>query len=36
MRFVDTHAHVWPSWGVHRGESWAYLANLAYGVTTTS
>jgi Tol biopolymer transport system component len=33
--FVDTHAHVWPSWGVHRGEAWAYLANLAYGVTTT-
>ena len=33
--FVDTHAHVWPSWGIHRPEAWAYLANLAYGVTTT-
>jgi Tol biopolymer transport system component/imidazolonepropionase-like amidohydrolase len=32
---VDTHAHMWPSWGVHRTDQWIYLANLAYGVTTT-
>ncbi len=33
--FVDTHAHIWPAWGVHRGVVWEYLVNLAYGVTTT-
>ncbi|MBC7921633.1 MAG: amidohydrolase family protein, partial [Ferruginibacter sp.] len=33
--FVDAHAHMWPAWGVHRGVVWEYLANLAYGVTTT-
>ncbi|MGH7492276.1 MAG: amidohydrolase family protein [bacterium] len=33
--FVDTHAHMWPAWGVHRGVVWEYLANLAYGVMTT-
>jgi Tol biopolymer transport system component len=33
--FVDTHAHLRPSFGVHKTQSWAYLANLAYGVTTT-
>jgi len=32
---VDTHAHMWPSWGVHKRQPWIYLANLAYGVTTT-
>ncbi|GMV04535.1 MAG: hypothetical protein AMXMBFR53_08150 [Gemmatimonadota bacterium] len=32
--YVDTHAHMWPNWGTHR-EPWIYLANLAYGVTTT-
>jgi Tol biopolymer transport system component len=32
---IDTHAHMWPSWGVHRTDQWGYLANLAYGVTTT-
>ena len=32
---VDTHAHMWPSWGVHKKQPWVYLANLAYGVTTT-
>jgi Tol biopolymer transport system component len=32
---VDTHAHMWPAWGVHRGVVWEYLANLAYGVLTT-
>ena len=32
--FVDTHAHVWASWGVHRDQLWMYAANLAYGVTT--
>lgn len=33
--FVDTHAHMWPNWGLHKNQSWIYAANLAYGVTTT-
>ncbi|HEX6064886.1 MAG TPA: amidohydrolase family protein, partial [Longimicrobiales bacterium] len=33
--FVDTHAHMWPQWGLHKTQVWMYLANLAYGVTTT-
>ena len=33
--FVDTHAHMWPQWGVHKNQVWIYAANLAYGVTTT-
>lgn len=33
--FVDTHAHMWPDWGIHRAQPWIYLANLAYGVTMT-
>lgn len=33
--FVDVHAHMWPSWGIHKNEVWIYAANLAYGVTTT-
>jgi len=33
--FIDTHAHMWPSWGVHKNQVWIYSANLAYGVTTT-
>jgi hypothetical protein len=33
--FVDIHAHPWPVWGVHQDEVWKYLANLAWGVTTT-
>ena len=33
--FVDTHAHMWPNWGVHKNQVWLYAANLAYGVTTT-
>jgi hypothetical protein len=33
--FVDTHAHMWPAWGIHKPQVWMYLANLAYGVTTT-
>jgi Tol biopolymer transport system component len=33
--FVDTHAHMWPNWGVHKNQVWMYAANLAYGVTTT-
>ncbi|MGD8278642.1 MAG: amidohydrolase family protein [Gemmatimonadota bacterium] len=33
--FVDTHSHMWPSWGIHKTQVWMYLANLAYGVTTT-
>ena len=32
--FVDTHAHL-RARGVHRDENWSYVANLAYGVTTT-
>ena len=33
--FVDTHAHMWPAWGLHKTEVWNYAVNLAYGVTTT-
>lgn len=33
--FVDTHSHMWPSWGLHKSQVWMYAANLAYGVTTT-
>ena len=33
--FVDTHAHMWPAWGIHKTQVWMYAANLAYGVTTT-
>lgn len=33
--FVDTHAHLRPSWGIHKQRVWGYAANLAYGVTTT-
>jgi Tol biopolymer transport system component/imidazolonepropionase-like amidohydrolase len=32
---VDTHAHLRPSWGLHKTQVWQYLINLAYGVTTT-
>ena len=33
--FADIHAHPWPAWGVHQTQVWKYLANLAYGITTT-
>ena len=33
--FVDTHAHMRPSFFVHKKQPWIFLANLAYGVTTT-
>jgi WD40 repeat protein len=33
--FVDTHAHMRPPSGVHTTQPWPYLANLAFGVTTT-
>lgn len=33
--FVDTHSHMWPNWGLHKSQAWMYLANLAWGVTTT-
>ena len=33
--FVDTHAHMWPLWGLHWTRPWMYQAMLAYGVTTT-
>jgi hypothetical protein len=26
---------MWPDWGIHRAQVWMYMANLAYGVTTT-
>ena len=32
---VDTHAHMWPLWGIHWTRPWMYQAMLAYGVTTT-
>ncbi len=32
---VDIHAHPWPAFGVHQPQVWKYLANLAWGVTTT-
>lgn len=32
---VDAHAHMWAPRGVHQTEIWQYMANLAYGVTTT-
>ncbi|HXB24681.1 MAG TPA: amidohydrolase family protein [Gemmatimonadaceae bacterium] len=33
--YIDIHAHMWPTWGVHKSQVYEYLANLAYGVTTT-
>ncbi len=33
--FVDTHAHLRPTFNIHKEDVWAYAANLAYGVTTT-
>lgn len=33
--FVDTHAHLWAPWNIHKQEFFGYAANLAYGVTTT-
>ena len=33
--FIDTHAHMWPQWGIHKNQVWIYAANLAYGVTTS-
>ena len=33
--WVDIHAHLRPSFGIHKTQVWEYLANLAYGVTTT-
>ena len=33
--FIDTHAHMWPAWGIHKSQVWMYAANLAYGVTAT-
>jgi imidazolonepropionase-like amidohydrolase len=31
---VDLHAHMSPSWGVHRTRAYEYEALLAYGITT--
>ncbi|MBA3559714.1 MAG: PD40 domain-containing protein [Gemmatimonadaceae bacterium] len=33
--WIDIHAHMWPPFGIHRTQVWEYLANMAYGVTTT-
>ncbi len=33
--YVDTHAHLRARDGLHRTDVWPFLANLAYGVTTT-
>ncbi|MGI9627913.1 MAG: amidohydrolase family protein [Longimicrobiales bacterium] len=33
--YVDAHAHLRARDGLHRSDVWPYLANLAYGVTTT-
>lgn len=33
--YVDIHAHMWPTWGIHKTQVYEYLVNLAYGVTTT-
>jgi hypothetical protein len=33
--FVDAHAHLRPTTQIHDTQSWQYLANLAFGVTTT-
>lgn len=33
--WVDIHAHMWPTWGVHKTQVYEYLVNLAYGITTT-
>jgi imidazolonepropionase-like amidohydrolase len=32
---VDAHSHMWAPRRLHQTEVWQYLANLAYGVTTT-
>jgi Tol biopolymer transport system component len=32
---IDVHAHIWPAWNIHKTQVWEYLANLAYGITTT-
>jgi imidazolonepropionase-like amidohydrolase/Tol biopolymer transport system component len=33
--YVDLHDHVFPEWRVHRSQVWQYLADLAYGITTS-
>ncbi|MFT5143353.1 MAG: Tol biopolymer transport system component [Rhodothermales bacterium] len=33
--FVDAHAHLRARFGIHRTDIWPFMANLAYGVTTT-
>jgi Tol biopolymer transport system component/imidazolonepropionase-like amidohydrolase len=33
--FVDVHAHLRRPNGIHQTQVWSFLANLAYGVTTT-
>ena len=33
--FVDVHAHLRRPGGIHQTQVWSFLANLAYGVTTT-
>lgn len=33
--WMDIHAHLRPAFGIHKAQVWEYMANLAYGVTTT-
>jgi len=33
--YIDTHAHMRPSWTLHKFQPFSYAVNLAYGVTTT-
>ncbi len=33
--FVDVHSHMWPPRDLNQSQVWQYMANLAYGVTTT-
>ncbi|HET7585215.1 MAG TPA: amidohydrolase family protein [Gemmatimonadaceae bacterium] len=33
--YVDVHAHLRPTFGIHKQQVWEYMTILAYGVTTT-
>lgn len=33
--WIDIHAHMGAATGVHQGDVWSYVINLAYGVTST-
>jgi Tol biopolymer transport system component len=32
---IDIHAHLRPAGGIHKSQVWEYMANLAFGITTT-